>query len=246
MDPSSFLEVEYGDDVDIIEDDGEPLTGLTEDDIVLLDNEYEEGGAGASLGSKRPPPNCGVPPPLKKIKKTNPAPAAAPGPKVQMSSKFSPHSPHLKPKHPQTSSVKTLQQQQQSGSVSLLKSSGLTVTKRPSSSGAAPHHNTSHSSAVRPKLPQQSVTWKYRPLGENCYTADIKKMDMLKDYEPEKCNCKSNEEGTPCGSGCINRSTYSECEPGQCVNGDHCSNMVIQKRQYAPGLERFMTAKKGE
>ena len=29
------------------------------------------------------------------------------------------------------------------------------------------------------------------------------------------------------------------------MNGTKCSNMVIQRKQYAPGLERFMTAKKG-
>ena len=73
-----------------------------------------------------------------------------------------------------------------------------------------------------------------------------RKGDWLRDYEPDICNCKKPEEGeTPCGSGCINRSTYSECEPGSCVNGTKCSNMVIQRKQYAPGLERFMTAKKG-
>ena len=98
MDPSAFLEVEYGDDVDLVEDD-EPLTDLTEDDIVLLDNEYEEA---ANLGSKRPPPSVGVPPPLKKIKKTAPGPVVTKvnSAKVQMNSKFtpvasSPHSPHL-------------------------------------------------------------------------------------------------------------------------------------------------------
>ena len=70
MDPSAFLEVEYGDDI-VVEDEEEPLTGLTEDDIVLVDTEYEDNSAaGPGLaGSKRPPPNCGVPPPLKKIKK---------------------------------------------------------------------------------------------------------------------------------------------------------------------------------
>ena len=98
MDPSAFLEVEYGDDVDLVEDD-EPLTDLTEDDIVLLDNEYEEA---ANLGSKRPPPSVGVPPPLKKIKKTVPGPVTTKvsTPKVQINSKFapvasSPHSPHV-------------------------------------------------------------------------------------------------------------------------------------------------------
>ena len=93
MDASAFLQVEYGDEVDLVEDD-EPLTDLTEDDIVLLDNEYEDT---TTLGSKRPPPNIGVPPPLKKIKKTIPS---APSPKVHMNSKFTPassnpHSPHL-------------------------------------------------------------------------------------------------------------------------------------------------------
>ena len=29
------------------------------------------------------------------------------------------------------------------------------------------------------------------------------------------------------------------------MNGVKCSNMVIQRKLYAPGLERFMTAKKG-
>ena len=99
MDPSAFLEVEYGDDVDLVEDD-EPLTDLTEDDIVLLDSEYEEA---ANLGSKRPPPSVGVPPPLKKIKKTVPGAVTTKvnsAKSVQMNSKFtpvasSPHSPHL-------------------------------------------------------------------------------------------------------------------------------------------------------
>jgi len=114
---------------------------------------------------------------------------------------------------------------------------------------SSPHLTvTAKSSPVQPPRPkmQQSITWKYRPLGENQYTADIRKSEMLKDYEPEQCSCKKPEEGqSPCGSGCINRSTYSECEPGVCFNGELCSNMVIQRRQYAPGLERFMTSKKG-
>ena len=166
MDPSAFLEVEMGeDDVDIV-DDEEPLTDLTEEDIVLLDNEYEDT---ANLGSKRPPPNCGVPPPLKKIKKTNGA-----GPKVHMNSKFTPvnpHSPNIKPKVMNTDVKAKVMTPGP-----MLKGSGLSVTRRPMSTPgqlthARPGHNTGHSPAVtagvKPKLPQQSVTWKYRPLGKH-------------------------------------------------------------------------------
>ena len=72
-------------------------------------------------------------------------------------------------------------------------------------------------------------------------------MDLLKNYEPEQCSCKipKNEDEEACGSGCINRSTYNECDVEVCKNGAACTNMAIQRRQYAPGLERFMTAKKG-
>ena len=97
-----------------------------------------------------------------------------------------------------------------------------------------------------PKRLKQSITWKYKELPENQYAAGIKKADIRKNYEPEKCNCpKAKEDITPCGSDCLNRATYTECDLEVCVNGKLCTNMAIQKRQYAPGLERFMTAKKG-
>ena len=75
----------------------------------------------------------------------------------------------------------------------------------------------------------------------------LKKVDLLKNYEPEQCSCKvpKDEDDEACGSGCINRSTYNECDSDVCKNGTSCTNMAIQRRQYAPGLERFMTAKKG-
>ena len=73
------------------------------------------------------------------------------------------------------------------------------------------------------------------------------KVDLLKNYEAEQCSCKApkEEDEEACGSGCINRSTYNECDVDVCKNGTSCTNMAIQRRQYAPGLERFMTAKKG-
>lgn len=134
MDPSAFLEVEYGDDVDLVEDD-EPLTDLTEDDIVLLDSEYEEA---ANLGSKRPPPSVGVPPPLKKIKKTVPGAVATKvnTAKVQMNSKFtpvasspSPHSPHLAGNRVRPSPG--------AGAIKRGAPSPLSVTRRPGTGGNA-------------------------------------------------------------------------------------------------------------
>lgn len=97
---------------------------------------------------------------------------------------------------------------------------------------------------------QKSVTWSYRRLQENAYTADIKKSDLLKDYEPDKCECKPPEGGftganVGCRSGCHNRAIYVECDKDVCSNGDKCGNRVIQEMQYAPGLERFMTVNKG-
>ena len=171
MDPSAFLEVQFEDDVEHIAGIGD----LTEDDIILLDNDYEEMTATHSAGSKRPPPVPDTVPSSKKIKKA--LPALAPVNKVVMNSKLTPKNPHS----PQP--VKT--------------NPHLTVTAK---SSPAP--------VQKPKM-QQSITWKYRPLGENQYTVDIRKSDMLRDYEPERCSCKKPEEGESlCGSGCINRSTY--------------------------------------
>ena len=144
MDPSAFLEVEYGDDVDIVEDE-EPLTDLTEDDIVLVDSAYEDN---TTLGSKRPPPNnAAVSPPSKKMKKTSTTMNNS-SPKVQMNSKFTPVNPHYpKPK------VMT--------PGPLVKHGQLSVTRRP---GQMPGPNQ-QSHSIKPKVPQQSITWKYRPLG---------------------------------------------------------------------------------
>ena len=41
------------------------------------------------------------------------------------------------------------------------------------------------------------------------------------------------------------RSTFTECEKEVCPHSGRCSNQRLQRRQYAPGLERFMTQKKG-
>ena len=189
----------------------------TEDHIVLVDNDYNK--TSKKKSNKRPQNVIGLnTPPAKK--------ACRPGPKVNpkivkgannYNGNKNPHNPNrLTPQ-----------------ATNLLKSPHLSVSR------------TGSPQKTAPRL-QQSITWKYRQLAENQYTADIKKGEIRKNYEPEQCNCARAEEGmSACGSGCINRSTYSECDQEVCVNGVKCTNMAIQKRQYAPGLERFMTAKKG-
>ena len=215
MDPSAFLEVEYG------AEEG-PLTDLTEDDIVLLDDEpeFEEPGLSndimmifivirniisASVGSKRPPPSLGVPPPLKKIKAAA-ANSNSPGggaKKVTMNSKFTPRGPHAPAPHLASGNRAKVASPAAPAKATAAAAPQLTVTKRPGPTPAP--------APARPKLPTQSITWKYRALGENQYTADIRKAEMLRDYEPEQCVCRrpppgEEEDGsTPCGSGCINR-----------------------------------------
>ena len=88
MDPTAFLEVEFDDEEEQVAGMGD----LTEDDIILLDNDYEEMTATHSAGSKRPPPAPETVPSSKKIKKT--LPALAPVNKVMMNSKLIPKNPH--------------------------------------------------------------------------------------------------------------------------------------------------------
>ena len=132
MDPSAFLQVEFGDEVDLVEDD-EPLTDLTEDDIVLLDSEYEEA---ANLGSKRPPPSVGVPPPLKKIKKTVPGAVATKvnTAKVQKNSNFTPVASSQSSMHLVGNRSKT---SPGAGAIKRGAPSPLSVTRRPGTGGTA-------------------------------------------------------------------------------------------------------------
>ena len=208
MDPTLYCEVTLDDDQtesDVI------IEEFTEDDIVLVDNDFDETPKKKSY--KRPQNVIGLnTPPAKK--------PCRPSPKINNNKNNAIknlHSPNkLTPQ-----------------AANLLRSPHLSVSR------------TGSPQKTAPRL-QQSITWKYRQLAENQYTADIKKGEIRKNYEPEQCNCARAEEGmSACGSGCINRSTYSECDQEMCVNGVKCTNMAIQKRHYAPGLERFMTAKKG-
>lgn len=61
-------------------------------------------------------------------------------------------------------------------------------------------------------------------------------------YESQACECKP-ESG--CGDDCINRMVLSECSPQLCPCGDKCANQKIQKHEWSPGLQKFMTEDKG-
>jgi len=205
MDMSQFLDVacDVGD---------EPIQNLTEDDIVLLDEDKPptpKNGKRVNSGGAKPP-----------AKRAKPAPGkrqvvAQPVKKVVLS-------------------------QQAQG---ILNNSNLTVKKV---GNGRPMAKIAPKRVAPAPSPMNPITWKYRQLTENLYNGDIRKADLLKDYDPEQCMCKEPAEGElACGEGCINRSTFAECDKELCKFGENCGNQKIQRRQYAPGLERFMTQKKG-
>lgn len=64
-------------------------------------------------------------------------------------------------------------------------------------------------------------------------------------YEAQACSCKvEGEERKCCGEDCINRMIYTECSPQQCPCAEKCSNQRIQRHEWAPGLDKFMTKDK--
>jgi hypothetical protein len=65
-------------------------------------------------------------------------------------------------------------------------------------------------------------------------------------YEAQACNCvlPSTPGHKGCGEDCINRMVYSECSPQLCPCKELCSNQRIQRHEWAPGLEKFMTKDK--
>ena len=90
------------------------------------------------------------------------------------------------------------------------------------------------------RLPGRDLvpSWNYRKIRTNIYF-DVKPT-ML--YEAQSCECKT-ESG--CGDDCINRMVFSECTPQFCPCGDKCKNQKIQRHEWSPGLQRFMTESKG-
>ncbi|XP_034240792.1 microtubule-associated protein futsch isoform X2 [Thrips palmi] len=95
------------------------------------------------------------------------------------------------------------------------------------------------------KLPGRDTvpSWNYKKIRTNYYN-NVKPSYV---HEPQSCNCKSPDEDTSkgCGDDCINRLVYAECAPGLCPLKERCSNQKIQRHEWAPGLDKFMTKEKG-
>ena len=85
----------------------------------------------------------------------------------------------------------------------------------------------------------------------NCYKrvksnvfVDVKPVSK---YPVQNCNCEKpkDQRARGCGADCLNRLMYQECSPQMCECGEVCSNQRIQKHDWSPGLERFMTGDRG-
>ncbi|XP_046489203.1 histone-lysine N-methyltransferase ash1 isoform X1 [Neodiprion pinetum] len=90
------------------------------------------------------------------------------------------------------------------------------------------------------RLPGRDLvpSWNYRKIRTNIYY-DVKPTTL---YEAQACECKAE---TGCGEDCINRMVFSECSPQLCPCAEKCRNQKIQRHEWAPGLQRFMTEDKG-
>ncbi|XP_071489569.1 uncharacterized protein [Diadema antillarum] len=64
--------------------------------------------------------------------------------------------------------------------------------------------------------------------------------------EVARCSCKKPDNSLKgCGEDCLNRLIQHECNVNSCPCGDQCSNQVIQRHQWSPGLQRFLTENRG-
>ncbi|XP_018565359.1 histone-lysine N-methyltransferase ash1 [Anoplophora glabripennis] len=85
------------------------------------------------------------------------------------------------------------------------------------------------------QLPGRDIvpSWNYRKIRTNVYNVKT----TTGTCEPQPCNCKPSSN---CGDDCINRLVLSECPASH-----RCQNQRIQRHEWAPGLEKFMTESKG-
>ncbi|XP_054160514.1 variant-silencing SET domain-containing protein-like [Oppia nitens] len=85
----------------------------------------------------------------------------------------------------------------------------------------------------------------YKRIKNNIFV-DVKPITR---YPMQSCMCKkpdpSDKETKSCGADCLNRLMYQECSPQTCPAEDYCQNQRIQRRQWSPGLDRFMTSNRG-
>ena len=66
-------------------------------------------------------------------------------------------------------------------------------------------------------------------------------------FEEQSCVCvrPTNSNQLGCGSDCLNRCMWIECNPNLCPCGEQCSNQRLLKNEWAPNLERFLTRNRG-
>ncbi|CAH1155038.1 unnamed protein product [Phaedon cochleariae] len=85
------------------------------------------------------------------------------------------------------------------------------------------------------QLPGRDVvpSWNYRKVRTNVYNTKT----STGACEPQSCNCGPSSD---CGDDCINRLVLSECPASH-----RCGNQRIQRHEWSPGLEKFMTDSKG-
>ncbi|XP_077298609.1 histone-lysine N-methyltransferase ash1 [Arctopsyche grandis] len=86
---------------------------------------------------------------------------------------------------------------------------------------------------------QPVPSWNYRKIRTNVYY-DVK--PTPDGCESQACNCQPSYE---CQDDCINRLVYAECSPQLCPCKELCKNQRIQRHEWAPGLDKFMTENKG-
>lgn len=80
----------------------------------------------------------------------------------------------------------------------------------------------------------------YKRIKTNVFS-DVK---PISNCEPQSCTCDKSEDNF-CGANCLNRLMFIECSPQLCPNGEKCANQKIQRHEWSPGLERFMTTDRG-
>ncbi|CAG0881800.1 unnamed protein product [Cyprideis torosa] len=97
-----------------------------------------------------------------------------------------------------------------------------------------------HRSDRLPKRTTGLPSWNYKKIRTNVYFG-VKPMLQ----EMHSCNCvpPTDSEELGCGEMCLNRLMLAECQ--KCACGSKCSNQKIQKHQWHPGIQRFMTDRKG-
>ena len=83
----------------------------------------------------------------------------------------------------------------------------------------------------------------YKKVKQNAF-GDVKPASNI-DPQPCMCSYPKEEEAKGCSSDCINRMMYVECDPDICPSRERCSNQRMQKHDWSPGLQRFLTTNRG-